>query len=66
MAMDSFSCPACGGKGAFEIASEAQDLSAMVGAVCGRCEHIVTEQEIKDWALKVATKLGKDAFKNVR
>jgi hypothetical protein len=53
MSADSFPCPSCASMGAFEITSEAQELSDMDGAVCTQCGHVVTQQEVKDWALKM-------------
>ena len=63
MGMTSFPCPSCGSKGAFEITSEAEDLSAIVGARCLKCGHVVTQKQFDNWALKVATELAKERFK---
>jgi hypothetical protein len=35
----------------------------MTGAICTKCGHVVTEAEVKNWALNVAAKLAGDEFK---
>jgi hypothetical protein len=35
----------------------------MEGAVCTKCGHVVTVEEVKAGALDVAAKLAKDGFK---
>jgi DNA-directed RNA polymerase subunit RPC12/RpoP len=52
--LEAFRCPNCREKG-FEITSEAEDISAIDGAVCVHCGHVLTREEFLDWLAKAAS-----------
>ncbi len=57
-----FSCKKCGSE-IFKTTTEPQTFEDFNGAVCNNCGTVVTEDDIKAQALKIADDLTRDAFR---
>jgi transcription initiation factor TFIIIB Brf1 subunit/transcription initiation factor TFIIB len=57
-----FSCPQCGSE-VFKTKTKPKRIEDFNGAVCNKCGTVITEDDIKAQALKIADDLVRDAFR---
>jgi len=60
-----FVCKHCGSE-TFKTSSEPKTYEDFLGATCAQCGAVVTDEDIKAQAVKIAEALLNDAFKDFR
>jgi uncharacterized Zn finger protein len=57
-----FCCPSCGSE-TFKSLREVKTYEDFVGAACANCGRVVTDDDIRGQARKIAEELVRDAFR---